>query len=445
MFKKTRNRLTILFTGLMILFLLSFILTSYFLLSFMIYEDSRANVRGLVAEEFNDHAKDIINAGNYHKGISAGRNHDHDDEVKASIYYKKYRYFFYYVVDANGKVIKGDEGLPQLRGSIVKEVQGWRPKQDEISLKTFTVDGNPMYIMMAGRSLYAGNRYQGGVYVGVDVTEQHQALKRTVTILTMVAVAFLFISSLLGLYMSDRAMQPIMRSFTRQREFVDNASHELRTPLTILQSSLEVLETEEKGKASEFSLQVMDDMKDELKWMTRLVGYLLTLARADSGVIELAYESFDAAAVAQQTARSFETLLAKRKQHFAYEAPDELIVYADRERVIQLLYILLDNASKYTPEGGSVTLRVSEQGKEKNRKVRIDVIDTGVGISLENKARIFDRFYRVDKGRSREMGGTGLGLSIASWIVKAHKGSIQLDSMLGKGSVFTVLLPIKET
>lgn len=429
MFTKIRNRLTLLFSVCMMLFLLLFIVSGYFLLSLALYHDSRELVQSAVAHEWDDHQDDIENPSQHEK-------------AEKKIEYKQHDREFYYVLDRNGKAIKGDEALPELRTAILERVKDWKPQPNEIRTETFYLrDGNPVRMMIAGQAFYDHKSYIGAIYAGVDITGQDQALKRIITIQASASVVFLAISSLLAYYMANRAMRPIMRSFARQREFVADASHELRTPLSVLHSSIEVVESEEAERISEFSRQILHDAKDEVRMMTSLVGDLLTLARADSGVLEVNRQSFDLVDLSNQLARTFQPVLARRNQTFTLRVPETLPVYADAERIKQLLYILLENAGKYTPDGGRITLEVSMERKGKEEHIRLAVQDTGIGIPPEQQARIFDRFYRVDKGRSRQMGGTGLGLAIAEWIVQAHGGTIHLQSTVGVGSTFTVLLP----
>nr|WP_243237189.1 ATP-binding protein [Heliobacterium chlorum] len=239
-------------------------------------------------------------------------------------------------------------------------------------------------------------------------------------------------------------MVPIVQSFTRQREFVADASHELRTPLSVLHSSIEVIEADDRRNLSEFSQQVLSDMKDEVRRMTRLVGDLLTLARADSGNLELLRETFDLRSLIDQILRTFQHQATSKGVALEAEGLPTIPIWGDRERIAQLLFILVDNAVKYTPIGGKITLSLAVAKQTKGQQVRVIVQDSGIGIPLNDQPRIFDRFYRVDKGRSRQMGGTGLGLSIARWIVEAHGGTIQVESTPGRGSTFSVSLPLHE-
>jgi signal transduction histidine kinase len=138
---------------------------------------------------------------------------------------------------------------------------------------------------------------------------------------------------------------------------------------------------------------------------------------------------------------SVSPLAASKQIALEMHAPDKLTATGDPQRLSQLLYILLDNAIKYTANGGEVRLTLSKEESQ----LCLQVQDTGIGIKPEDQDHIFERFYRADKSRSRQMGGHGLGLSIAKWIVETHGGTIQLASEIGKGSTFTIRIPIQST
>ncbi len=359
--------------------------------------------------------------------------------------------FFYYVVSPNGQLLVGEEAIHPLRPDLLHLVQGWVPEMNEIRFGTVIAhphgrhhgdEKHPIDLMMTGRAIYQGDKVVAVFYIGKDISFYDQLVHQLLVTLVTLGILFLGIAFLLSYFMSKRAMVPIRTSFNRQREFVADASHELRTPLSILHSSLDVLEMEEGDYMSEFSRNVLFTMKDEVRRMTNLVGDLLTLARSDSGVPDLRYESFDLIPSAEQLVRSTQTLADSKNIRLHLHTPTAITVHGDHERLKQLLYILLDNAIKYTPNGGEVTLTLSEQTYDKQPALCIAVQDTGVGIPLGEQKHIFDRFYRVDKNRSRQMGGTGLGLAIAKWIVEAHHGTIQVSSTPGQGSTFTVLIPI---
>lgn len=262
-------------------------------------------------------------------------------------------------------------------------------------------------------------------------------VKTLLIILILISLVFIGLSALLGYYMSGKAMVPIVRSFQKQKEFVANASHELRTPISIFQSSLEVIEAEEVEKMSEFSLQILYDMKDEVKRMTKLINDLLLLARSDADVVQLNQEWFVLEPMISELIRKCHPLAKQKNIEFLTNIQENITIFGDKERIKQLLFILLDNALKYNVENGQVRMNIWREAES----IKMEVSDTGIGIPLEHQHRIFERFYRVDKARSRQHEGNGIGLSIAQWIVDAHGGTISVQSEEGKGSCFIVTLP----
>lgn len=225
-----------------------------------------------------------------------------------------------------------------------------------------------------------------------------------------------------------------------RREFVANVSHELRTPLTTLKSYLEVLQD---GVMSDPELgpRFLRVAQNETERMIRLVHDLLQLSRIDSNQWRV-----------EKAPTSLAHLLRQVKERFQFQADERNIALSlslveplppialDRDKMLQVFDNLLSNALKYTGPGGKVSIAARMDGPW----VTVTVADTGIGIPAEDLPRVFDRFYRVDKARSRELGGTGLGLSIAREIVRAHGGEIALDSEVGKGTTVTVRLPLDE-
>lgn len=220
-------------------------------------------------------------------------------------------------------------------------------------------------------------------------------------------------------------------SFNAQRRFVADASHELRTPLTTLRLNLDLLRKQRKAAPPEWG-EVLDDLGRELERVTRLVEGLLELARADAGQhLERAPLELDP--LLERVERQANQL--GRGVQVALNGPPVGRVVANADALSQLFLILLDNALKYTPAGGSISL---ERNRD-NGLVRVDVVDNGPGIVPEELPRIFDRFYRAPAARGRP--GTGLGLPIARWIAEEHQGRVSVESTPGKGSRFTVWLP----
>ena len=226
-------------------------------------------------------------------------------------------------------------------------------------------------------------------------------------------------------------------AFEQLRRFTADASHELRTPLTAIRSVGEVALQEPKG-AAEYR-DVIGSMLEEVDRLTRLVESLLVLSRADASRIQLHRADTSLLSVAEEAASTLEVLAEEKQQKIDVEGDGDLVVSADRLILRQAIVNLLDNAIKYSPVGSRILIRV-RPGDDK--RACLDVIDQGPGIPFEHQPYIFDRFYRVDKSRTREWGGAGLGLSITRWAVEAHRGEILLSSKDGAGCTFRICLPI---
>jgi two-component system phosphate regulon sensor histidine kinase PhoR len=231
-----------------------------------------------------------------------------------------------------------------------------------------------------------------------------------------------------------------LRQLERVRQdFVANVSHELRTPITSIKAMTETLlrgASQDRDMLQRY-LKAIDQESDRL---TNLINDLLDLAKLDSRV-EVSQEYFDLVDLIKEVQERFVTI-SMDSPHFAMDLPMESLplIDANRDRIKQVLINLLDNAFKYTPSGGQVRLSAWRE----EEIIKVAVADDGIGIPKEDLGRIFERFYRVDKARSRDKGGTGLGLSIVKHIVESYGGKVEVESSLNQGSVFTFTLPLKE-
>jgi heavy metal sensor kinase len=232
-------------------------------------------------------------------------------------------------------------------------------------------------------------------------------------------------------------LERIERAFLRVTQFTADASHELRTPISLVRTEAELALRKPRGEAE--YRESLRHILLEAERTTVLIEELLSLARADSGSETLHMHSIDLRETLRGIAEDWRQIAAVRNLQFeaSIEASDSFVL-GDETSLRRVVNILLDNAFKYTPSPGTVHLAL----ERKNNRVLITVRDTGVGIATEEQSKIFERFYRVDKARSREMGGAGLGLSIAEWIVGQHRGSIAVESTPGQGSMFRVELPL---
>lgn len=224
------------------------------------------------------------------------------------------------------------------------------------------------------------------------------------------------------------------RSFERLRRFTADASHELRTPLTAIRSVGEVGLTDRHDAAG--YRDIIGSMLEDADRLTRLVDSLLTLSRADAGQAVLQAETLDLSELARHVVNDLNVLAEERHQSVRIEAPAPVLASADRLVITQAMVNLLDNAIKYSPDGSEIVVAVAEDPDP-----QVDVTDRGLGVPLEHRDRIFDRFYRIDRSRARGAGGTGLGLAIAHWAVQANGGSLTLHQTGPSGSTFRISFP----
>jgi two-component system, OmpR family, heavy metal sensor histidine kinase CusS len=236
----------------------------------------------------------------------------------------------------------------------------------------------------------------------------------------------------------NEMLSRIESAFLRVTQFTADASHELRTPISLIRTEAEI--ALRKSRAEPEYRTALRHILREAERTTALVEKLLSLARADSGREALEIRPFNLRETVSKAASEWRTVAGSKALYFReIITSDQVPVEGDESVLHQLLNILLDNAVKYTPTSGRIDLSLDK----KDHTAVITVADSGIGIAEEDQPRIFERFYRADKARSREMGGAGLGLAIALWIVQQHRGSIAVQSSLGKGSAFIVELPLQ--
>jgi heavy metal sensor kinase len=228
-------------------------------------------------------------------------------------------------------------------------------------------------------------------------------------------------------------------SFKRITQFTADASHELRTPIALIRTTSEL--STRKPKSLEDCLKALERIHLHAERMTRLIDTLMELARADSGAEELNISAMNLSVAMSDACDQGEPSARAKQITLTRTISSGVFVYGDAEALRRLFLILIDNAVKYTPSNGSISVSLSRARDHAMCEVR----DCGIGIPNEELPKIFGRFYRVDKTRSRESGGAGLGLAIAQWIAEAHRIVIEVESILGHGSVFRVRMPIKET
>lgn len=261
--------------------------------------------------------------------------------------------------------------------------------------------------------------------------ERH-VLNRLLTIMIAGCIVGSIFAIIAGFFLAEKALLPIKKAWDKQQQFVSDASHELRTPLAVIQSRSEILLQEPDAKIEEKASDISIILK-ECRRLAKLVSSLLTLARSDSNEIEMEKKDFYLDDLLSDIVEHYtEVALFQGKEIILTDSPP-ITFYGDKDRIHQLIVILLDNAMKYTNEGGVIKL----SSYENKNSIGMIVEDNGIGIKEEEISKIFDRFYQVDKSRTKS-NSLGLGLSIANWIIDKHAGKIKVDSEFGKGTRFEI-------
>ena len=236
--------------------------------------------------------------------------------------------------------------------------------------------------------------------------------------------------------LSRRTLKPIVQNWKAQTEFVQNASHELRTPLAVVQATGELLLDHPESRIVD-RFEDVNVITEETKRLARLVDSLMELSLDDAGRAQPNRQPVEVDGLVRDVAALYEDFVALQGKQVRFEPGFGGTVPADADRLRQLLAIVLDNAVKYTAAGDEIVVTTGAQGQ----KCFLTVVDTGCGIDPEDRERVFERFFRADKARSRATGGHGLGLSLAQSIVQAHGGTICLVANEPRGTVVTITLP----
>lgn len=284
------------------------------------------------------------------------------------------------------------------------------------------------------------NKADGQIIVFLDNRIEAFILNAILTRSLFLGIVSLTLVFIISWLLANKAIRPVKKSWENQMEFVADASHELRTPIAVMTSNLEVVLDNEEETVKE-QAHWLNNIKEELERVHRLVNDLLQLARYDANEEVYLTESFDIITLTKNLVTAFQPLATKEGISIGFDCSEERPIYllGSSYRMKQLLTILIDNAIQFNCEQGSISIHAQVL----NNSLTLSVSDTGTGIGPEHLNKIFERFYRVDKSRSRINGGSGLGLSIAKCIVLEHKGKITVTSTLGEGSQFAMTFPVE--
>ncbi|HSM58651.1 MAG TPA: ATP-binding protein [Candidatus Sulfomarinibacteraceae bacterium] len=454
-----RDRLTIIYTG---IFLLAFLL-----FTLVVYHLPRVSLRTEIDESLEDTALEMLEETQVlsQRDVLSLFIPTEDDSVfrRANI--------FIMVVDEEGEVLRRSDNLRGFQGILDPDGLGAETR----SFHTVTYEGQPVRVLTVPLRVERGSAEELIGYLQVArVVEAYDTFNRLLIIAVFIGLASVTASMFTVTWIAPKVFRPleniaalarqISRAddlsrrlpdtgrndeigdltvavnqtlerletlFRTQQRFLADVSHELRTPLTTIRGNVDLMRRMGVADAS-----FLDDIQAELERMTRLVNDLLLLARADVGSLPIEHRLVELDTVVLDVYRQLSKL--NRPVRVVLEEVDQVAVMGDEDRLKQLILNLADNAIKYTSPGGVVSLRLCKTVSQ----AQLSISDTGIGIPEEDLPYIFDRFYRVDKARTRAHGGSGLGLSIAKWIVEVHDGEIEVESEVGKGTTFHIYLPL---
>jgi heavy metal sensor kinase len=383
---------------------------------------------------------------------------------------------FIQVLDESGRIGRKSDNLQDFQLPISFRTLK-NASQGKITFETIKALGE-YPLRMVTVPVIQGRNLVNIVQVATSLEEVEEALNTLLLILWITVPSALVFASLGGLFLANKALRPVDeitktarritsknleqriklrkgndeigrlaetfnemisrlgRSFKQMRQFSADASHELRTPLTIVKGEIEV--GLRKQRPLKEYRRILKSNLEEVNHMSQIVNDLLFLSKADMGEIHLQKQRIDLTQLVTEVHAQARMIAIAKEITVRMSADSNVVVIGDRLRLRQLLLNLVDNGIKYTPEGGEMLISLASNDSQ----VELRVLDNGIGISPEDQPHIFDRFFRVDKARSREAGGSGLGLSISRWIIEAHGGEISVQSEPGKGSTFTVTLPV---
>lgn len=469
MFDSVRTRLTLWHTGVLALVLICFSLAVYALLSRSLYSRLDDDLRTTV-KEMGFSLADDIGSGQAETQAAADGLYEHIGPRQAAA-----------IFDAEGRLIAENPALGEFHAQLpasesisadqprLYTIPGQGSAERRVAVQRITVEN-------------AGKTYLIVVDHPLDVVANQLKTIRLVFYLA-ISVALIF-AGLSGWFLARRSLAPVVDmmerarqisaenlgqrlpianphdelgrlastfnallirlddSFAAQRRFMADASHELRTPLSVMQTATDVTLAQSTRDESEYreGLRVIDE---QVRRLTKIVQEMFTLARADAGGLALHYNDFYLDEMILETSRTAEVLAMRKDVKVALGKLTETPYRGDEGLLRQMLLNLLDNAIRHTLPGGSVSLKLQQHDSQ----YEIIVSDTGRGIPLEAQSHIFERFYHVDKARSRDKptedsGGAGLGLSIARWIAEAHRGALKLQHSDQTGTTFVASLPV---
>ncbi|TDJ50796.1 MAG: heavy metal sensor histidine kinase [Nitrospina sp.] len=383
---------------------------------------------------------------------------------------------FYRIYDGSGHVDSRSKGIDASKFPLTQDAYS-RANQGQMTYETFNLV--PWHrVRVITMPVIRNDNLVNLIQVGTSLKAVEDTLKNLrIFLFTAIPVA-LILSTLGGRFMATRALKPVAeitdtaqdiahganlsrripipevqdeignlartfnemmnrleKSFAQVRQFSGDASHELRTPLTVLKGQSELVLSKPRSKA-EYQ-EVLASNLEEINYMSRVLEDLLVLSKGDEGEVALEKEPVELGSIVEEVSRQGEIFADEKEVKIILAYLEPVTILGDAHRLKQMVWILLHNAVKFTPSGGEIKITLQDL----DDTVYFTIRDTGIGIPEQDLPKIFDRFYRVDKARSRMDGGSGLGLSICKHIVDRHHGTVDVESKLGEGTKFKIRFP----
>ena len=425
-----------------------------------------------VDDNLRVNAEQVAGAVNIEKGQVNFQSSEGDASDAVSV---RERGYLVQLVDARGHVADTNArfaALPVLSGALASASGG------SSSFETLTANGHSFRILT--QPIVENGHYYGALQVGQALDDVTGTLQQLLLVLAIIVPLTLVLASGGGFWFARRALAPMDRitraaqrigaedlsqrldlnlpddevgrlartfnemltrldaAFQREREFTANASHELRTPLTVMRGEIDV--TLNRPRSAPEYRRVLEELGGDVDRLTRLAEDLLTLARADAGRLPVQREAVNAAHLFHAVADEMHPLAEGKNVALEVRADEALTIWADADKLLRVLFNLVENALKFAPPGGRITLSAEHEGD----CVELAVSDTGAGIPPEHLPHIFERFYRANESHSSRADGAGLGLAIAYSLVSAQGGTMQVQSTVGRGATFIIRMPSQE-
>ena len=346
--------------------------------------------------------------------------------------------FAYFVAPDGRTVILNQLGDGDVGKALLNHQGDWPQNMEGTRLIRMRGTNGERYRYLAGVAPVVDNGKQiGTLYMFKNMEFYYYAAFKTLFLLLCLAVVLYLAACYVGYWLAGRNILPISRMYEKQKQFTADASHEMRTPLAVMKLAVSGLKEDEDSKLSPFAKESVEMLSSEADRLSRLTENLMTLARSDEDNLPQFTTQVDMTQLCQKVGSQLELLCVQKNMQLKKDIQENLQLQGDELALSRLLIILLDNAMKYSPGNTTITLRAASVKEH----LVIEVRDEGIGVSDADKKKIFDRFFRVDKARSRSQGGLGLGLSLAWAIVRQHGGSIKVLDNKPKGTIMYVQLP----